>query len=53
MEKMMICILGMDEIKLLMWEYSSFSLFMMKLMGCCILKMEKWLEVFVFKDSRI
>jgi len=52
MEKTTTCILGMDEIKLLMREYSSFSLFMMKLMGRRILKMEKRLEALVFKDSR-
>ena len=52
MEKTTTCILSMDEIRSLMREYNSFSLFMMKVMGRRILQMEKRLESLVFKDSR-
>jgi CRP-like cAMP-binding protein len=52
MEKTVTCVLNLDEVKSLMREYNSFSLFMMKIMGQRVLKMEKRLESLVFKDSR-
>lgn len=52
MEKTTTCVLSMDEIKSLMREYDGFSLFMMKILGRRVLKMEKRLESLVFKDSR-
>lgn len=52
MEKTTTCVLTMSEVKSLMREYNSFSLFMMKILGLRVLKMEKRLESLVFKDSR-
>lgn len=52
MEKTITCVLSMDQIKSLMREYNGFSLFMMKILGRRVLKMEKRLESLVFKDSR-
>jgi len=46
------CIMTKEEMKGMMKEHSSVSLFMMKVMGSRVLDMEKRLESLVFKDSR-
>lgn len=52
MEKSTTCVLTLQEVQALMREYNNFGLFMMKIMGRRVLKMEKRLESLVFKDSR-
>ncbi len=46
------CIVTVDEMRALMREHNGLSLFMMKLLGSRLLKMEQRLESLVFKDSR-
>lgn len=52
MEDTIVCILSVDEMKLLMREHNGLSLFLMKIMGSRMLEMEHRLESLVFKDSR-
>lgn len=52
MEDTTTCIVTVEEMKGLMKEHSSLNLFMMKIMGSRVLKMEQRLESLVFKDSR-
>jgi len=52
MEDVETCIMTKAEMKTMMREHSSVSLFMMKVMGSRVLEMEKRLESLVFKDSR-
>ncbi|MEM7102094.1 MAG: Crp/Fnr family transcriptional regulator [Bacteroidota bacterium] len=47
-----VCIVTVQEMKGLMREHGALNLFMMKMMGSRLLKMEKRLESLVFKDSR-
>ncbi len=47
-----ICKLSADEMKLLIREHSSLSMFFMKIMGNKMMEMERRLESLVFKDSR-
>lgn len=47
-----ICEMGKDDMKMMMKDHSSISLFLMKIMGSRVLEMEKRLESMVFKDSR-
>jgi len=52
MEKSAVCDLSADQMKMLMKDHSSLSMFFMKIMGSRVLEMEKRLESMVFKDSR-
>ncbi|MEN0005259.1 MAG: Crp/Fnr family transcriptional regulator [Bacteroidota bacterium] len=52
MEKTVVCILTVNEMRLLMREHNGLSLFLMKIMGSRMLEMEQRLESLVFKDSR-
>lgn len=52
MEDLDVCVLTTDEMKSLMKDHSSLSLFFMKVMGSRVLDMEGRLESLVFKDSR-
>ncbi len=52
MEKTKVCILSATEMKGLMRDHNNLSLFLMRVMGSRLLKMEKRLERLVFKDSR-
>ena len=52
MEKTMVCIMSVDEMKSMMREHNGLSLFIMKVMGSRVLEMEQRLESLVFKDSR-
>lgn len=52
MEDTTTCIVTVEEMKGLMKEHSNLNLFMMKIMGSRVLKMEQRLESLVFKDSR-
>ena len=52
MEKTEACVLSVDEMKGLLKDHSSLSIFMMKVMGSRVLEMENRLESLVFKDSR-
>lgn len=47
-----VCLITVEEMNCLMQEHSGLKLFMMKIMGSRLLKMEKRLEALVFKDSR-
>ena len=47
-----ICVVNVDEMKLLMRDHNALGLFIMKIMGSRVLEMEKRLESLVFKDSR-
>lgn len=51
-EETKICKLSAAEMKVLIKDHSSLSLFFMKIMGSKMLDMEKRLESLVFKDSR-
>ena len=51
-ENTKICLITVEEMKYLMQEHSGLELFMMRVMGSRLLKMEKRLESLVFKDSR-
>ena len=52
MEPTELCILTVEDIKGLMRDHSSFSLFLMRILGSRVLDMEQRLESLVFKDSR-
>lgn len=52
MENTELCILTVTDMKALMRDHSSLSLFLMKIMGSRMLEMEQRLEALVFKDSR-
>ena len=52
MENAKVCILATNEMNNLMRDHNGLNLFMMKLLGSRLLKMEKRLELLVFKDSR-
>ncbi|MEO1435710.1 MAG: Crp/Fnr family transcriptional regulator [Bacteroidota bacterium] len=46
------CIVTVNEMKGLMREHNALSMFLMKILGSKLLKMERRLESLVFKDSR-
>ncbi len=52
MENTETCYIKKNEMKVLLRDYTGLNLFMMKIMGSRVLKMEKRLESLVFKDSR-
>jgi len=52
MEDGQVCVLTTDQMRGLMRDHSSLSLFFMKIMGSRVLDMENRLESLVFKDSR-
>ena len=52
MEETLLCVLTVEEMKLLMREHNGLSMFLMKIMGSRMLEMENRLESLVFKDSR-
>lgn len=52
MEDTNLCILTVDDMRSLMRDHNSLSLFLMKIMGSRMLEMEQRLEALVFKDSR-
>jgi len=47
-----VCIMSVAEMKSMMKDHSTLSLFMMNIMGSRVLEMEQRLESLVFKDSR-
>ncbi len=47
-----ICVITTEEMKNLLKDHSSLSLFFMKMMGSRVIEMEQRLESLVFKDSR-
>jgi CRP-like cAMP-binding protein len=52
MEKTHLCIVTLDELKMLLLKHNTFQKFMMTLIGKRIVSVEKRLESLVFKDSR-
>jgi len=52
MEETSVCIMSVAEMKSMMKDHSTLSLFMMNIMGSRVLEMEQRLESLVFKDSR-
>lgn len=52
LEETSLCEMTTEEMKLMMKDHNSLSLFLMKIMGSRVLEMEKRLESLVFKDSR-
>lgn len=52
MEPSVVCAMSTEQMKMLMKNHSSLSLFFMKIIGSRVLEMEKRLESMVFKDSR-
>lgn len=52
MENTEVCVLTVEEMKSLLKDHSSLSVFLMKIMGSRVLEMENRLESLVFKDSR-
>lgn len=52
LEESKICVIPVDDMKVLMKDHNSISMFFMKLMGSKVLEMEQRLESLVFKDSR-
>ncbi|MEZ5040784.1 MAG: Crp/Fnr family transcriptional regulator [Saprospiraceae bacterium] len=52
MENTTLCILTVNDMRSLMRDHNSLSLFLMKIMGSRMLEMEQRLEALVFKDSR-
>jgi len=52
MEETSVCIMSVNEMKSMMRDHSTLSLFMMNIMGSRVLEMEQRLESLVFKDSR-
>lgn len=52
MEDTIICIMGLNEMKMMMKNHSAIGLFFMKIMGKRAVDMEKRLESLVFRDSR-
>ncbi|MBS1681033.1 MAG: Crp/Fnr family transcriptional regulator [Bacteroidetes bacterium] len=51
-DKTTICPLSIDELKQLMWENKELSFKMLKLVGLRLMKLERKLELLVFKDAR-
>jgi CRP-like cAMP-binding protein len=47
-----VCPLGIDDLKALMWENKELSFKMLKLVGLRLMKLERKLELLVFKDAR-
>jgi CRP-like cAMP-binding protein len=52
MEETIICPLTIDELKMLMYENKELSFKILKLIGLRITKLERKLELLVFKDAR-
>jgi len=52
MESTAVCIVTVDEMRELMRDHSGLNLFLMRVLGSRVLKMEQRLESLVFKDSR-
>lgn len=52
MDDTSVCVLPVGQMKDMMKDHSSLSVFFMKMMGSRVLEMEKRLESLVFKDSR-
>ncbi len=52
LEESEICVLPVSEMKAMMKDHNSISLFFMRIMGSKVLEMENRLESLVFKDSR-
>ncbi len=52
MEHTKLCVLSVQQMRSLIRDHSSLSLFFMKMLGSRMLEMEKRLESLVFKDSR-
>jgi len=52
MEEASVCVMSVTEMKSMMKDHSTLSLFMMNIMGSRVLEMEQRLESLVFKDSR-
>lgn len=52
LEESKICVIPVEDMKSLMKDHNSISMFFMKLMGSKVLEMEQRLESLVFKDSR-
>ena len=52
MENTAVCIVTVDEMRQLMRDHNGLSMFLMKVLGSRMLKMEQRLESLVFKDSR-
>ncbi len=48
----MVCPLGIDDLKSLMWENKELSFKMLKLVGLRLIRLERKLELLVFKDAR-
>ncbi|HCW09092.1 MAG TPA: Crp/Fnr family transcriptional regulator [Cytophagales bacterium] len=51
-DKTTVCPLSIDELKALMWENKELSFKMLKLVGLRLMKLERKLELLVFKDAR-
>ena len=51
LEDTTLCIINSDEMKTLIKDHSTLSLFFMKMMGSKVIEMENRLESLVFKDS--
>jgi CRP-like cAMP-binding protein len=51
-DKTTVCPLSIDELKQLMWENRELSFKMLKLVGLRLMKLERKLELLVFKDAR-
>ncbi len=47
-----VCPLGIEDLKALMWENKELSFKMLKLVGLRLMKLERKLELLVFKDAR-
>ncbi len=52
MEEATVCVIGIQEMRILMRDRNDLSLFIMKMMGSRMLELEQRLESLVFKDSR-
>ncbi|MEL6986935.1 MAG: Crp/Fnr family transcriptional regulator [Bacteroidota bacterium] len=52
MEETTACCITVDEMKSLLKDHNSLSMFLMKILGSRVLEMEQRLESLVFKDSR-
>jgi CRP/FNR family cyclic AMP-dependent transcriptional regulator len=51
-ERTSVCPLGIDDLKALMWENRELSFKMLKLVGLRLIRLERKLELLVFKDAR-
>jgi CRP-like cAMP-binding protein len=51
-DKTTVCPLSIEELKQLMWENKELSFKMLKLVGLRLMKLERKLELLVFKDAR-